>query len=211
MGGLLAVTLFAAMPAWAGVNRNEVEKTVRTMQELLKQSAHDEQSAQGERDGKSCQVTQKEDVELDRVSTCEIQLEQVGTFTQACTPADPGGKGEFASQWSRQVKFHLGDIERSSLKLNSHDVETLSDFPVTNKRKSFQISFRTWEGRGLIFWSSSKKHGLLNDFGVPRGDASKEEGTWNRFSFLVNDEEQGNRLLESLGQGVELCTDKRRE
>ncbi|MBS1850493.1 MAG: hypothetical protein JST79_06245 [Acidobacteria bacterium] len=208
----MLVLLVLAMPAWArGVDRDEVEKTVRAIQALLRQSAHDEISAQGERDGKSCQVTQKEDVELDRVSTCEIQLEQEGSFTQACTPAASGEKSEFASQWSRLVKFHLGDIERSSLKLSSHEVDTLSDFPVADKRRSFQISFSTWEGRGLINWSSNKKHGSLNDFGAPRGGSSKEEGTWNRFSFLVNDQEQGNRLLEFLGRGVELCTVKRRD
>jgi len=91
--------------------------------------------------------------------------------------------------------------------------ETLNDFPTTGKKKIYELSFAAKRQERVISWSSRLKYISRNAKTLTGGGdvrTDHQEGVWEQFAFAVNDQTEGQRLVQAFSQAMDLCSSRKK-
>ncbi len=211
--GWLLVLILCSLPALADKNKREAEKVVTRIQDSLKWMGLAQQSSAGRRDDMSCNVQWTESVLVTDTLGCKVTLLQTGSNVQTCVKDGSNEKSMVSNEWENKIHFDLGTLDSSTVVLKERKNETLNDFPSTTAGKIYELSFASKRQERVISWSSRLKYVSRGSKTFPEnGDVrtDHQEGVWEKFGFMVNDETQGRRLGQAFSQAMDLCASKKK-
>jgi hypothetical protein len=205
--------LLCSLPVFADKNRREAEKVVTEIQAALKRVGSVNQASAGHRDDKSCSVSWTESVLVTDNLGCKVAISQSGSNVQICTRDGTADKTIVSNEWDNKVSFDLAALKSSSVALKEKRNETLNDFPNISTGKIYELSLSSKRQERLISWSSKLKYVSRNAKSlVGPGDVrtDHQEGVWDRFAFSVNNEAEGQRLVQEFSQAMDLCSSSKK-
>jgi len=204
----LLVILLCCAPALADKNRREAEKVVTGIQDSLKRVGSVQQSSGGRREDLSCNVGWTESVLVTDNLGCKVTFSQTGANVQTCAKDGTNEKSIVSNEWENKISIDLGTLDASTVGLKERKNETLNDFPNTTTGKIYELSLAAKRQYRVISWSSKLKYTSRGSKTPENADVrtDHQEGVWDRFAFMVNDETQGQRLAKTFSQAIALCS-----
>jgi hypothetical protein len=212
-GRWLCMILLCSIPASADKNRREAEKIVTGIEDSLKRVGNVKQASAGRRNDMDCGVAWTESVLVTDHLGCKVTLLQTGSNVQTCTKGGTTEKLIVSNEWENKISFDLGALNSSRVVLREKKDETLNDFPNTSPGKIYELSFATKRQERAISWSSKLKYISRNAKSLAGGGdvrTDHQEGVWDRLSFSVNNQAEGERLVESFSQAMGLCSNEKK-
>jgi hypothetical protein len=209
----LLVILLYSVSAFADKNRREAEKIVTGIEDSLKHVGTVQQASAGHRDDKSCGVAWTESVLVTDKLGCKVTISQIGSNVQTCTKDGTSDKSIVSNEWENTINFDLGALNSSTVMLKEKKNETLNDFPNISTGKVYEISFAAKRQERVISWSSRLKYVSRNAKTLTGGGdvrTDHQEGVWEQFSFAVNNQNAGQRLVQAFSQAIDLCSSGKR-
>jgi len=207
----LLVILLCSMSAFADKNRREAEKVVNGIENSLKRVGSVQQASGGRRDDQDCGVAWTESVLVTDRLGCKVTISQIGSNVQSCAKDET--KSIVSNEWENTINFNLGDLNSSTVRLKEKKNETLNDFPTTGKEKIYELSFAAKRQERVISWSSRLKYISRNAKTLTGGGdvrTDHQEGVWEQFAFAVNDQTEGQRLVQAFSQAMDLCSSRKK-
>jgi hypothetical protein len=209
----LLLILLCSLPAFADKNRREAEKVVTGIQDSLKRVGSVNQASAGHRDDMSCSVSWTESALVTDNLGCKVEISQIGSNVQICTKDGTSDKSIVSNEWDNKVSFDLANLKSSTVALREMRNPTLNDFPNTSTGKIYELSFSSKRQERVISWSSRLKYTSRNArtlVGPGNVRTDRQEGVWDQFAFSVNNEAEGQRLVQELSQAMDLCSSSRK-
>ncbi len=199
--------LLCSLPAFADKNKREAETIVTGIQDSLKRVGTVQQSSGGRRDDLTCNVGWTESALITDSLGCKVTFSQIGTNVQTCAKDGTNQKSIVSNEWENKISFDLSAMD-SAVGLKERKNETLNDFPTTATGKIYELSVVAKRQYRVISWSSKLKYSSHGSKSLEADDvrSDHQEGVWDRFAFMVNNEAEGQRLAKEFSQAIALCS-----
>ena len=101
-----------------------------------------------------------------------------------------------------------GVLNSAGVALKEKRNETLNDFPNTTAGKIYELSMVARRQERVISWSSKLKYTSRTEKTFTGGgdvSSDHQEGVWERFAFSLNNEAEGQRLVQAFSHAIDLC------
>jgi hypothetical protein len=205
----LVLISLCSLPAFADKNRREAENVVTGIEDTLKHVGTVQQSSAGRRSDMDCGVSWAESVLVTDHLGCKVTISQTGSNVQTCAQDGTNHKTIVSNQWDNKISFDLGTLNSTRVALKEKRNETLNDFPNTTPGKIYELSLVARRQERVISWSSKLKYISRTEKTLTGGgdvSSDRQEGVWERFAFSLNNEAEGQRLVQAFSHAIDLCT-----
>jgi hypothetical protein len=197
-----------SLPALADKNRRQAENVVTGIEDTLKRVGTVQQSSAGRRGDMDCGVSWAESVLVSDHLGCKVTISQTGSNVQTCAKQGTNHKTIVSNQWDNKVNFDLATLNSARVVLKEKRNETLNDFPNTTTGKIYELSLVARGQQRVISWSSKLKYISRTEKTLTGGgdvSSDHQEGVWEQFAFSLNNEADGQRLVQSFSHAIDLC------